>query len=741
MNRIQRAQTPDWLWGWAINPLFKYSEISEKRHAQLLAGITLALGMFGVFSTNILSRFGMANVSNLIFGLALVTLFSYMLSRTKYHIMGGFLFIWSWSLGAYFITAASPADYDGTFNALMTAIFVIASALLTPPALGLLLAVNLLAIFFIRFIIPGLTAAEAYSIGGTFGVAGTLIFILNWYRSNVEKQRLVEIQSINNKLEETNRMLEASRADLELRVEERTRDLADSKMQTERRSRQFEGITRVSKTIIQTMKLYDLLPEVARVIGEQFGFYHVGIFLLDEQRQHAVLAAASSEGGQHMLARKHQLKVGEQGIVGYTTSSGRPRIALDVGLDAAYFNNPDLPLTRSEMALPLKINEEIIGALDIQSTDKDAFSNEDIEILSGLADQVSLAIQNARLFEQTEKVIAEANAIQRQYLRETWRSLPKEQKLAGFKYTVSGAVPIDLDSPEVETELKDGVFNLPISLRGEKIGTLAIQLPEGTRVSPDQRDLIQAVADRVALSAENARLFDETQKRAAQLESLNEMGRMVSQQIELKAVLLSAYEQLRRILSLDAYIIALYDEEKQKLQFPLIIDEGVEYESDEYRELDPGSSTSQVILEGKTILTLLTREEYENASITDGMLGNESKPSASLIYVPLTLGQKVIGVLSIQSYTLDAYNQSQVALVQNIANQLSIAIQNARLFEETRRRAERERIISDIAAKIGASVRTESILKTTAKELSQFLQGAEIVINLQNNAPNGRSAE
>src|SRR5690606_34214496 len=132
----------------------------------------------------------------------------------------------------------------------------------------------------------------------------------------------------------------------------------------------------------------------ASVISEKYGFYHVGVFLLDENRTYAILTAANSAGGQKMLARQHRLKVGEQGIVGSVTGSGEPRIALDVGADAVFFNNPDLPESHSEMALPLRSGGQVIGALDVQSTETGAFTHVDVQTLGLLAEQVSLAIEN-----------------------------------------------------------------------------------------------------------------------------------------------------------------------------------------------------------------------------------------------------------------------------------------------------------------------------------------------------------
>jgi nitrate/nitrite-specific signal transduction histidine kinase len=191
---------------------------------------------------------------------------------------------------------------------------------------------------------------------------------------------------------------------LERMVSERTVELLSANEKNERRAKQFESIAQVARAVTSTRDLDVLLTQITTVISREFGFYHVGIFLLDATKEYAILSAANSEGGQAMLQRGHRLKVGEIGIVGYVTGTGSPRVALDTGADAVFFNNPDLPDTHSEIGLPLRAGEEIIGALDVQSTEPGAFSQEDINILSTLADQVSVAIQTARQFEETQKL-------------------------------------------------------------------------------------------------------------------------------------------------------------------------------------------------------------------------------------------------------------------------------------------------------------------------------------------------
>jgi methyl-accepting chemotaxis protein len=176
------------------------------------------------------------------------------------------------------------------------------------------------------------------------------------------------------------------------------------------RTHQLEAAAQVAREAVAIRDVDHLLDQTTRLISERFGFYHVSIFLLDEAGEYAVLRAAASEGGQRMLASAHKLKVGEAGIVGYVTTSGEPRIALDVGEDTAFFSNPNLPDTRSEMALPLKVQERVIGVLDVQSAEAAAFSEEDVAVLQVMADQLAIAIENAQLLHATQQTVHELSS-------------------------------------------------------------------------------------------------------------------------------------------------------------------------------------------------------------------------------------------------------------------------------------------------------------------------------------------
>lgn len=350
---------------------------------------------------------------------------------------------------------------------------------------------------------------------------------------------------------------------LESRVTQRTQDLENRSTELEsanqniqRRATQFEALAQVTRNITSIRDLQDLFPRITTVISDKFGFYHVGIFLLDEISEYAVLVAANSAGGKRMLERNHRLRVGEEGIVGYSASTGKPRIALDVGRDAVYFNNPDLPETHSEIALPLISKNIIVGVLDVQSTEIAAFTNEDVQMLNLLADQVSLAIENARLFDETRRALAESEMMTRRSTRDAWAQLPEQQKLLGYRYNVAGASPLrqpvrlaQLTSSEDKGKKEEtNQTVVPIQLRGEVIGELIVQSPAGKKWSEEQIDLIRAVAERVALSAENARLFEETTARADRERLVSEITSKIRSNNDPQDMIRTAIQELRGAL-------------------------------------------------------------------------------------------------------------------------------------------------------------------------------------------------
>jgi GAF domain-containing protein/HAMP domain-containing protein len=351
---------------------------------------------------------------------------------------------------------------------------------------------------------------------------------------------------------------------LERRVAERTADLDTSRLLSERRAQELQSISEISRTISTEQKLEILLPLVTRLVSESLDFYHVGIFFVDEARQHAYLQATNSEGGQRMLARGHRLEVGT-GLVGAVAETGRTRIALDVGSDASFFNNPDLPTTRSEMALPLNVRGSTIGVLDVQSIKPGAFTQADANTLGILADQVAIAIENARLFGQTQQAREEAEALYSQILSKEWNTFTKQETKVGYQQTATGGKHIteQVETEEIRKALDNGqvvviegkenktqaTIAVPVKLRGQTIGVLNIKAPTKTRLwSKEEVNLAQAISERLALALDNVRLLQESQRRAAKETKIGEVTAKIGASINMRNVLQTAVEELGRAL-------------------------------------------------------------------------------------------------------------------------------------------------------------------------------------------------
>lgn len=377
-----------------------------------------------------------------------------------------------------------------------------------------------------------------------------------------------------------NRMADAFQnlvANLERRVQERTEELQHRTQELEIKSRQaarrlnqLRAIAEVARSISAIENLQDLLPRITLVISQEFGFYHTGIFLIDDDREYAVLVASNSEGGQRMLKRGHKLKIGETGIVGFVAFTGQARIALDTGEDAVYFDNPDLPATRSEMAIPLRAGGQVIGVLDVQSEQVNAFSPEDIELLSMMADQVSIAIQNAQQFQAAQQAAAEAQEAYRRYIRGEWRTLLRESGRLGYRYSKAGVGPLKarVQSLEIEEAEATGLTRVstneankplvvPIKLREEVLGVLNISASGGRRWDPDEVDIVEAVAERVALAVENVRLLETSRAQAAREQTISTVSARIGSSVNLQSILQTAVEELGRILPGSEVVIQL----------------------------------------------------------------------------------------------------------------------------------------------------------------------------------------
>jgi GAF domain-containing protein len=362
-----------------------------------------------------------------------------------------------------------------------------------------------------------------------------LLAVFAWFAGRREDQSRLLTGALQEQIrerEQTVENLEKLRASLEQQVRERTAALA-------RRSHQLQAAAYVAREAAAIQDLELLLDEMVRLISDRFSFYHVGIFLVDDAGDFAVLRAASSEGGQRMLERGHRLKVGQAGIVGHAARTGEPRISLDVADDLLFLVSPELAYTRSEMALPLKVRGRVIGVLDVQSEEEGAFTEEDLAILLTLTDQLALAIENTRLLRESGDHIREVERLLGRYRKDSWRALALQKK--GWTYSYDGVDVL----PKVPSEQNGTTpdFFVPLHLRDEPIGRLGITM-EGREPTPDDVALARTIANQTSLALESAWLFQEAQRRATRDQLSSEISAGLRASLDIDSVLRTAVREM-----------------------------------------------------------------------------------------------------------------------------------------------------------------------------------------------------
>ena len=465
--------------------------------------------------------------------LVLVTLFA----KLSYNIRAGvFLFL------LFFAGLSSLFDYGIADASILFLGFIVMTGLLFSPRVGMFSIIAIMVLILLVFGWPNAPLVDSARLTAILLVVSMIIAIgLHTFQDEFSKTQRAARQTLNTLREE--------RASLEARVEERTFGLT-------RKTEQLRATSYIARKTAEVQDLATLLTTVTHLVTDQFGFYHTGIFLLNENGNQVVLQAASSEGGQRMVERGHSLTIGMQGIVGFVAAQKKPRIALDVGADAVFFNNPDLPLTRSELALPLLIRNKVLGVLDIQSDRPQAFSLDDIDVLQTLSDQIAIAIENARLLDETQAAIMQLEALSSVRTQEAWTEKLRDQERA-FTYT-----PLGLRAEKLSLN-KNNAMSVPIILRGQKIGNISISRKGEGKWSKLDEGLLAEVASQVGLAVDNIRLLEEATQRARQEQTVGKLAAQFSQSLDLDTLLQTAARELGQLPDVSEVSVFLGQQEDQ----------------------------------------------------------------------------------------------------------------------------------------------------------------------------------
>jgi GAF domain-containing protein len=399
-------------------------------------------------------------------------------------------------------------------------------------------------------------------LGMLLGVLGVMTVLVSLSRSSIG--RAVERARRNERaLARSNRELQISQSALQVRT-----------LELERQSRQLRAAAVVSRDVTAAREIGELLDRAVNLIRDDFGFYYTGIYLLDKaaaESEYAILRAATGEAGRQMLQGEHQVRLKEESIISYVINNDYYRIALDVGFNAVRFDDPLLPLTRSEIVLPLRVGGRVIGALDVQSEKELAFDEQDVNVLQTMTDQLAAVIQSVHLLEDMQQTVRELETASGRYMAEPSQVfMQRGQQLQGYRYRRVGIEPIDDLPPEARQAWAQGrpvvtvpegdgqqavsTLAVPIKLRDQVEGVLNLCF-EGTSPSTNTILLVGEIADRLALALENARLLGETRQRAQRDRLAADITARVRAPMDVQEIMQATVQELTNALGVDRAFI------------------------------------------------------------------------------------------------------------------------------------------------------------------------------------------
>lgn len=498
----------------------------------------------------------------------------------------------------------------------------------------------------------------------------------------------------------------------------------------ERRAALLALSAEVARAAAATHSVEELLQTSVNWIGERFGYYHAGLFLLDDAREWAILSATNSPGGQRLLARSHRLRVGQEGIVGHVTSTGLPRVARQVSADALHFVNPDLADTRSEAAVPLRARGVLLGALDVQSVDSDAFSAEDVEVLQSLADQLGLALDNARLLQETERRLAELQILQQATRQAAGWGGPAGA--AAFRYDGIDVRPLSEAEPAASPSAgtpTSSALQVPLRFGAQQLGVLELKR-EGEAWTGEDLDLAAAVADRMALALESAQLFEQTRLRAQQLANLSESAlELTGPQFSPQQALDQICRGAQRLFGADGAAVWLLGS-PDELELRASVG------------LGPAASVGQRLKHGEGLAGQVIRAGQplragDLADWSQAREGTAGAPVQAALAVPMTWQGQGLGVLVLthsapgRAFTAD---DEQIALL--YAAQAAATLENARLLAETQQRLSELVILNDISQALSQHLDLSALTELVVDKLREVFRRDNAFLALYDPATN-----
>jgi GAF domain-containing protein len=502
------------------SPHSSITEPTRRRRTQTLAGLSLLLTMIawplillGIAQDLTMSVEGIAG--------PLLLLVAYVLSRTPRPEIGAYLLVYSQV--SILLTAAWINGLENAIPLIRLLVPILVAMLVLSARATLLASLITGAGAILIVITSGFTVQEA---GVPLGV--TLAGLVLAAVAALFRERdlaLIEVQSKD---------LESYSHQLEAEIDQRTRNIL--------------ATAEIGRAITETRDLDTLFKQVTSLITDRFDFYHAQVFLINETGRFAVLRASIGMAGAQLLSRGFKLEVGGRSSIGRATETGQSVVVSDTDTDPTHRRNELLPHTRSEIALPLRAGGRIIGALDIQSVEPNAFTQSDLTVFQTMADQLAVAIERVRLFERTQRDLRDIETLNQQLTADAWTRFSSGRTSSqGYRADREGLRQLT-EGEEPTPESTDGTVSLPLKVRGTTIGVLDVKPRGGDAPDEDTQQLLEAVAERVAQALDSTRLTEQTRRLADQEQILSQLSAELQASTNLDVILRVVAERTSRAL-------------------------------------------------------------------------------------------------------------------------------------------------------------------------------------------------
>jgi len=545
-----------WLWNIAIKPHLSITESGQRRQAQSLLVLALAFSLLllvGLTVAFFLSGTGLNPVMAARFVLSLLV---YGIGRTRFFTWGAFFLVVALPVVVHFQILTRGVEPIGALYFTVPLVLIVGSVFFSIRVQIFMAVINAIAAFEVLAAAKDFMALDAVQTAGNLFVIGAFTIAVSAFRNSLERVRL-------DQLRKANETLAAIQSSLEERVAERTNEL-------ERRSAYLVASAEVARVASMMLEGSVSLNDVVASVQEGFGFYYVGLYLLDDEQEWLVLHAGTGEAGRMLLSRGHRLAAGEGSTLGWCVENAEPRIIAKSETDVVRAVVPELMGVRSEAILPLHSRGQVLGGLTVQSERVDAFDADVVASLQSVADQIAVAVDNVTLLAKSQSELEDERRVAGELSREAWLRMLRGRTEIGYRYEEQSMHPAGQEwTPEMVEAIRtaavtqgedaaSSVLAIPLFVRGQPVGVMRVSKDKKNALwSEEETALLSTVAEQLGVALESARLYQDTQRRAARERLISQITARMRESLDVEMVLSTAAQELVQSLDLPEVTIRM----------------------------------------------------------------------------------------------------------------------------------------------------------------------------------------